>query len=124
VPDLEDAYFAAIAALTQEEVDTIWAYVRANRVGAETLESILQWGDETFGPAKPDRVIERGWEEWQEMIAPGADVTIEAADVIIVLLRMPGILEALERKMEINRARRWRLMGDGTGYHIKGVDSP
>jgi hypothetical protein len=89
---------------------------------SETLTSIIQWGAETFGAAEAERVIDRAWEEWEEMIAPGADMVTEAADVIIVLLRMPGILEALERKMEANRQRRWRLMGDGTGYHIKGVD--
>jgi hypothetical protein len=54
------------------------------------------------------------------MIAPGADIPTEAADVIIVLLRIPGIAEAIQRKMAINRARQWKLMGDGTGYHVPG----
>lgn len=88
----------------------------------ETFASIVAWGDETFGiAADPDRIVERAWEEWREMIAekPGTpERAIEAADVIIVLLRTPGILDAIEAKMTKNRARQWRLLGDGTGYHI------
>jgi hypothetical protein len=26
--------------------------------------------------------------------------------------------------MAVNRARKWRLMGDGTGYHISSVNEP
>lgn len=87
---------------------------------AETFASIIQWGDGAERLIAPsyERIIDRAWEEWKEMIKPGADVPVEAADVIIVLLRIPGIAEAIQRKMAINRAREWRLMGDGTGYHI------
>lgn len=84
----------------------------------ETFASIIKWGDETFGPAEVERIIERAWEEWQEMIQHGADVPIEAADVIIVLLRIPGIADAIQRKMAINRKRKWNFRGDGTGYHL------
>lgn len=84
----------------------------------ETFASIIEWGDDIFGHAETDRIIERAWEEWKEMIAPHADVATEAADVIIVLLRLPGIAEAIQRKMAINRTRKWNLRGDGTGYHI------
>lgn len=90
---------------------------------SETFASIIQWGDAIFGPATPERIIERAWEEWQEMISPDADVPIEAADVIIVLLRLPGIAEAIQRKMAINRTRQWALRGDGTGYHIPKDDA-
>lgn len=86
----------------------------------ETIATIIAWGDETFGPCSQERAIGRAWEEWQEMLLPDADVPIEAADVIICLLRIPGIADAIQRKMAINRARRWNLKGDGTGYHIKG----
>ena len=89
--------------------------------GVETIASMIQWGDETFGPCTADKAISRAWEEWQEMLERGADVPIEAADVIICLLRIPGIADAIQRKMTINRARKWRLMGDGTGYHIPAV---
>lgn len=90
----------------------------SEREQRETFASIIAWGDETFGPAEPGRIISRAAEEWKEMLEPDADIPTEAADVIIVLLRMPGIAEAIQRKMQINRAREWKLMGDGTGYHV------
>lgn len=88
---------------------------------AETLESIIAWGDQTFGPCSQDRAIERAGEEWSEMEEDGADVPIEAADVIICLLRIPGILDAINRKMTINRGRTWDVRPDGTGYHVKAA---
>lgn len=88
---------------------------------AETLESIIAWGDQTFGPCSQDRAIERAGEEWSEMEEDGADVPIEAADVIICLLRIPGILDAINRKMMINRGRTWDIRPDGTGYHVKAA---
>lgn len=91
----------------------------------ETFESIIAWGDAVFGPATdPDRIVERAWEEWREMLdeKPGTEErAIETADVIIVLLRTPGIIDALNAKMAKNRARKWSLRGDGTGYHIPGT---
>lgn len=86
---------------------------------AENLESIIAWGDQTFGPCSQERAIERAGEEWSEMEEDGADVPIEAADVIICLLRIPGILDAINRKMTINRGRTWDVRPDGTGYHVK-----
>lgn len=87
----------------------------------ETLESIITWGDVTFGPCSQERAIDRAGEEWAEMEEPDADVLIEAADVIICLLRIPGILEAINRKMGINRDRVWDVRPDGTGYHVKAT---
>lgn len=89
-------------------------------VERETIASIIAWGDETFGPCNQERAISRAWEEWQEMLDRGADVPVEAADVIICLLRIPGIADAIQRKMTINRARKWNVGTDGTGYHVKG----
>lgn len=48
----------------------------------------------------------------------------EAADVVIVLYGVAGINgfdlhKAVDAKMRVNRARKWNLNGDGTGYHIK-----
>lgn len=53
---------------------------------------------------------------------PGA-VPAEAADVAIVLnglaeLKGFDLQEEVDKKMAINRARRWGTNGDGTGYHI------
>lgn len=86
----------------------------------ETFETVRAWCDETFGPATPESIINRAWEEWREMLDAEDDAsrTIEAVDVVIILCRMPGFVEAFQRKMAINRARKWRLTGNGTGYHI------
>jgi hypothetical protein len=48
---------------------------------------------------------------------------MEAADVVILLHRLAGLLghelhELVDAKMEINRARRWKSAGDGTGGHV------
>jgi hypothetical protein len=85
----------------------------------ETFETIPAWADETFGPCGLQRSLERAKEEWAELIEPGADIIMEAADVVICLLRLPGIALAIDRKMAINRKRKWAVKGDGTGYHIK-----
>lgn len=51
-------------------------------------------------------------------------VAQEAADVLIVLyglahLRGFDLSDAIDQKMKTNRQRRWRALGDGTGYHVK-----
>lgn len=84
----------------------------------ETWESIAAWQRETFGPVALDRQAKRAAEEMDELLADPTDVG-EAADVCIVLAGYPGIRDAIERKMAINRARQWKLNGDGTGYHVK-----
>ena len=53
-----------------------------------------------------------------------AKIPAEAADVLIVLygvahMRGFDLHAEVEKKMAINRARRWAARGDGTGYHIK-----
>lgn len=51
-------------------------------------------------------------------------IPAEAADVDIVLDGIAGMrgfdrAEQKNLKMAVNRARRWKANGDGTGYHIK-----
>jgi hypothetical protein len=109
----------------QAGVKAVFPIVLAHAGEGETLQSIIQWGDETFGPCSPERAVSRGWEEWQEMLReePGSgEFAVEAADVIICLLRIPGILDAINAKMVKNRKRKWRLMGDGSGYHIPAAE--
>ena len=84
----------------------------------ETMQSIADWCEETFGPITPERLAERAGEEMDELRADPSNVT-EAADVVICLARYPRLWAEVERKMAINRQRQWQLMGDGTGYHIK-----
>jgi NTP pyrophosphatase (non-canonical NTP hydrolase) len=69
---------------------------------------------------------------WHSCGCPGMEarplssggIPAEAADVLIVLYSLAGMrgfdLHAeVERKMAINRARKWAPRGDGTGYHVK-----
>jgi hypothetical protein len=84
----------------------------------ETWGSINQWCDDTFGLATIPQIIARAKEEFVELEEPDANHAIEAADVVICLCRIPGFAEALQAKMAINRKRKWRLTGEGTGYHI------
>lgn len=86
----------------------------------ETFDTIRQWAEDTFGPITTARTVERAGEEFEELRAEPEDVS-EAADVVICLARIPGLWAEVERKMTVNRGRRWRLMGDGTGYHIKAT---
>lgn len=86
----------------------------------ETLETIAAWCEETFGPIEPARIAERAAEEMDELRAEPTRVE-EAADVVIVLSRYPGLWAEVQRKMAVNRQRKWRLMGDGTGYHVKSA---
>lgn len=89
---------------------------------AETFDSIAQWCEETFGPVRPARIAARANEEMAELLLKvidgDPDAITEAADVVICLARFKGLWAAVERKMAINRQRRWRLTGDGCGYHI------
>lgn len=90
----------------------------------ETFQSIQDWGHSTFGVPSLGRCVKRAYEEWVELeddVANGRDpeAVVEVADVIITLLNIPGVPEAIEGKMKINRARQWNTNGDGTGYHIK-----
>lgn len=97
----------------------------------ETQQTISEWIEETFGPAGSNaRVVARANEEMAELLR---DVTIddahpkaaeEIADVFIVLYRVAtrlgvDIHELIDRKMAVNRARRWKLDGSGCGYHVK-----
>jgi TPP-dependent indolepyruvate ferredoxin oxidoreductase alpha subunit len=91
----------------------------------ETLPGIRQWACSTFGKATFSRVVERASEEMDELtetISLGCDeltVLEEAANVVITLASLPGLQAAINAKMVKNRASRWKVMGDGTGYHIK-----
>lgn len=97
----------------------------------ESQRSINDWATTTFGDnldyfAAYYRAIEEMIEfkrvrDPQEMIE-------EAADIVITLYRLASIAQydlhdQIDRKMAINRARRWIAHGDGTGHHIKEPQS-
>lgn len=96
----------------------------------ETQESIGAWVEQTFGPGTAKRHATRVGEEVVELIQvlfnePGSEkAAAEAADVLIVLYAVASSLgvdlhEEVDKKMQINRGRKWRIDGDGCGYHVK-----
>ena len=101
----------------------------------ETQESVSTWAANTFGPAISNvRVAIRANEEMAELLRALAsdDESVkaprEAADVLIVLYVLATRLgvdlhEEVDRKMAINRARKWALDGTGHGYHVRDESS-
>ena len=100
----------------------------------ETQASIGQWREDTFGPIIGHALDGRVADEMKEMgealiahlsdAAPDYTVMEEMADVLITMFAWAehhglDLLEHVDKKMAINRARKWRRHGDGTGQHIK-----
>ena len=99
----------------------------------ETVMSVTKWADETFGPATELVQVERAIKEMREMVwlideyqatqtpIDWGKVAEEAADVVICLYRVIGHCDpdAIEKKMAINRARKWNVAKDGTAQHIE-----
>lgn len=95
---------------------------------SETSASIAAWAETTFGPATDLTVLSRRarqeLDELEDALRAGesAEAVREAADVVILLHRVCALLgsdldAAVNAKMQVNRARRWRLSGDGVGQH-------
>lgn len=80
--------------------------------------------NEALHGAKAEMSPLGGWSE-KRPVLQADKIPAETADVLIVLYNIAGMRgfdlhEEVDRKMKINRARRWHKLGDGTGYHIKG----
>lgn len=84
------------------------------------------WAVATFGRGTLARAMQRTDEEYCELgeglWGAKAHVAEECADVVICLTRVCSILgfdlaAEVEKKMVKNHARKWRVIGDGTGYH-------
>jgi hypothetical protein len=98
---------------------------------SENQQSISIWASETFGAAGSNiRVAARANEEMAELIrALSVDdnhpkAAEEIADIVIVLYRVAerlgiDLLSEIDRKMAINRLRKWNLDGTGHGYHVR-----
>lgn len=100
---------------------------------SETQQSVTQWADETFGPCTVTRATERAVEEMEEFKEVDkqwtsatylADLQAECADVVITLYRVASTMgfdlhAEIDRKMAVNRQRKWKVNQDGTGYHIR-----
>ncbi len=108
----------------------------------ESSKTIALWAEQTFGQATALSTAIRAQKELNELIEvlaleaegriqedPGTydpKVMNEVADVRIVLARIQRFFpnggtaeEAEQRKMVINRARKWKLDGYGHGQHVK-----
>ena len=95
----------------------------------ETSNTIRVWGDETFGEVKDLAALvirARGeLDELEQAVRAGdmAEAGKEAADVVILLHRLVALAgmdltAQVDAKMAINRARKWKAAGDGTGGHV------
>ncbi|MEQ1781896.1 MAG: nucleotide pyrophosphohydrolase [Hyphomonadaceae bacterium] len=98
-------------------------------MATETSQTIREWGDAIFGaPQDLTVLVKRArveMDELEQALQEGdhSEAGREAADVVILLHRLAGLLghdlyEQVDAKMVINRARTWKAMGDGTGSHV------
>ncbi len=97
----------------------------------ENQDTITGWANATFGPAGSNaRVAARANEEMAELLrALTVDdnhpkAAEEVADVVIILYRLASrlgvdLLEEVDRKMDVNRAREWKLDNTGHVRYIK-----
>jgi hypothetical protein len=93
----------------------------------ETITTIATWADETFGTTTPEAALSRAMDEIEELtfFVTGSgpwhpeEIAEEAADVCIALYRYIYLVdkEAINKKMAVNRARKWKLDGKGNGQH-------
>jgi hypothetical protein len=97
----------------------------------ETQQTISEWAVKTFGYATRERSIDRMVEEVEELkevnvngVEAFDEVSNECADILIILYQVAdtfgfNLHACVDHKMEINRSRKWKIAGDGTGQHIK-----
>lgn len=100
---------------------------------SETQGTITAWADSTFGVADREATYQRMMKEVREMEdAYAAEqwhlVAKELPDVYITLVRLASRLgvvleEAVDAKMEVNRARTWVLDGKGGAQHVPESDA-
>ena len=110
---------------------TMISYRRCYMV--ENQKTITEWANKTFGYPSRQRSIDRMLEEVEELKnieSEGNDpdsfekVSNECADILITLYQVANTFgfnlhACVDHKMQINRARKWKIAGDGTGQHVK-----
>ena len=101
----------------------------------ETQSTISRWASETFGnPNSNARVAARANEEMSELLREltiddnGEGAAAEVADVLIVLYRLADrmgfdIHAEVDKKMAINRQRKWALDASGNGYRHRKMNA-
>lgn len=102
--------------------------IGSETIGSETPKSVTEWADKTFGNCTIELQFQRAYEEMRELdkvVYAQRDnyekIAEEAADVVICLYRIIGSIDAsaIDRKMAINRARKWKVDGYGCAQHIE-----
>ena len=100
--------------------------------GREDQSSIALWAEQTFGKPTQLRAATRMNEEVAELLAKlsnpsasNAKIIEEVADIQIVLYVLATRLHMdvqaeVEKKMKVNRSRKWALDGSGCGQHVEG----
>ena len=97
----------------------------------ETQKTISEWATKTFGyPKSPEVAIRRMLQECVELhlkLDEGCtheQYADEITDIFITGYQAMttigfDVQACIDHKMEINRHRKWKLAGDGTGQHIE-----
>jgi NTP pyrophosphatase (non-canonical NTP hydrolase) len=92
----------------------------------ENQKTISEWAVKTFGYPTRERSIHRMLEEVTELSITDYEdfnkVSDECADIYITMCQVASIYgfdlhACVDHKMQINRNRKWKLAGDGTGQH-------
>lgn len=98
--------------------------IEESESSVETIESVTQWANNTFGEAGMEAQYRKAEQEFLELframyLGDQQKIAEEAADVCICLYRVIGTIDpqAIEKKMAINRARKWNIRADGTAQH-------
>lgn len=98
----------------------------------ENQKTISEWANSTFGYPTKERSIDRMLDEVDELKKLDTldgkyrfnEVSNECADILITLYQVANTFgfdlhACVDHKMEINRHRKWKIAGDGTGQHVK-----
>lgn len=108
-----------------------WEAWQAAKASGENQITVSTWANKTFGPSGSNaRVAARANEEMAELLrALTADdnhpkAAEEVADIVIILYRLAtrlgiDLYDEIDRKMEVNRKREWKLDKTGHGYHVR-----
>lgn len=101
-------------------------YDEANRRhSVEALQKlVVEWADSVFPDRTPEQAFRKLMEEEIEEMKRSPKDEGEFADAVIVLLDLAHLTgidvnHAVKKKMEINKARKWKLK-DGLFKHIRG----
>jgi NTP pyrophosphatase (non-canonical NTP hydrolase) len=130
-----DANAAYIAAVSPDVLLALLGCLEAPADRVESQATINEWITSTFGETGSNfSVAARANQEMAELLMALAvdddhpKAVEEAADIVIVLYRLAerrgmDLHAEIDRKMAINRARRWNV-ANGHGYHVKEPPPP